>query len=241
MRSSIASGLRRTSAAGLCAGVLAAGLAAPSPAAFAQSADRAPALAGQRAPGAPGVGSAPSDTLPATPFPAPASGDPRAAEAAYETARRLLDTGRLTEALAATDNALAASPSDARLRFLKGVILAQSGRETEAIDVFRALTQDFPELPEPYNNLAALHASRGDLDAARAALAEAIRALPSYALARENLGDVYLRLAMREWSQAAKLNPAGTADAKLRQALELSERIAPSSGSANPPADAGSR
>ena len=241
MRSSIASGLRRTSAAGLCAAALTTGLAAPWPAAFAQPADRALPLPGERAGSGPGIGSAATDTLPATPFPAPASGDPRAAEAAYGEARRLLETGRGAEALAATDNALAASPSDARLRFLRGVILAQSGREAEAIDVFRALTQDFPELPEPYNNLAALHASRGDLDAARAALAEAIRALPSYALARENLGDVYLRLAMREWSQAAKLNPASAADAKLRQALELSERIAPSSGSAPPPAAAGSR
>ena len=35
---------------------------------------------------------------------------------------------------------------------------------------FEQLTEDFPELPEPYNNLAVLYAADGQLDRARAAL-----------------------------------------------------------------------
>jgi Flp pilus assembly protein TadD len=56
------------------------------------------------------------------------------------------------------------------------------------------------------NNLAVLHAGRGDLDAARAALESALRKNPRHRAARENLGDVYLRLALRQWQSAADLS-----------------------------------
>src|SRR5690606_21604631 len=94
--------------------------------------------------------------------------------------------------------------------------------------VFQGLTQQFPELPEPHNNLAALHAARGELDLARAALDEAVRALPSYALAHENLGDLHLRPALRAWQRAGELEPANAAVAsRLRLARELARQIAP--------------
>ena len=225
MRSSIASGLQRTAALGWraaafgCAvGALLAGLGAT-----------APALAQ-----APSTAASELLELPAdTPQPAPAVSDPRSAATALEQARRLHDEGRPGDALASIERALQESPSDARLRFLKGVILGREGRDTDAIEVFRSLTQDFPELPEPYNNLAALHAARGELDQARAALDEAIRALPSYALAHENLGDVHLRLAMRAWQRAAQLDPANTAaSTKLKQAQDLSARLLSAAGDA---------
>jgi len=158
----------------------------------------------------------------------PAMSDPRAADTAFAQAQRLADEGRPEDALAAIDVALQASPSDARLRFLKGVILTGQGKDGAAIEVFQGLARQFPELPEPHNNLAALHAARGELDLARVALDEAVRALPSYALAHENLGDLHLRLAMRAWQRAAELEPANGAPAsKLKLARELAQRIAP--------------
>lgn len=165
--------------------------------------------------------------LPAASVPAPAMSDPRAADTAYRQAQRLVDEGRPDDALAAIETALQASPSDARLRFLKGVILGGQGKDAEAIEVFQGLARQFPELPEPHNNLAALHAARGELDQARAALDDAIRALPSYALAHENLGDLHLRLAIRAWQRAAELEPGNAAPAsKLKLARELARRIA---------------
>jgi len=159
--------------------------------------------------------------------PMPATSDPRAADTALAQAQRLADDGRPDDALAAIEVALKESPSDVRLRFLKGVILSGQGKDTAAIEVFQGLARQFPELPEPHNNLAALHAARGELDLARAALDEAVRALPSYALAHENLGDLHLRLAMRSWQRATELEPANAAAAsKLRLARELSQRIA---------------
>jgi len=234
MRSSIASGPGRNSAFKALQAVLAGAFFCAGPGALAQAAPpppmTTPLLAQAAAPIATG-----------SPQAAPAMSDPRAADTALEQARRLADEGRTADALAALEVALQASPSDVRLRFLKGVLLSREGRNEDAIDVFRALSQEFPELPEPHNNLAALHAARGELDQARAALDEAIRALPSYALGHENLGDVHLRLAMRAWERAAKLDPANTAaSTKLKLAQELAARLAP--GGANPsPALPGTR
>lgn len=167
--------------------------------------------------------------VPPLPFeaqPVPPMSDPRAADTALQQAKRLAEENRPDDALAAIELALQDSPSDARLRFLKGVLLSGQGKDVEAIEVFRGLAQQFPELPEPHNNLAALHAARGELDLARAALDEAVRALPSYALAHENLGDLHLQLALRAGQRAADLAPGSPAAGKLTLARELSQRLA---------------
>lgn len=104
---------------------------------------------------------------------------------------------------------------------------ADLGLVEAAMSGFTQLTQEYPELPEPYNNLATLHAARGDLDQARAALDEAVRALPAYALAWENLGDVHLRIAERAWQRASSLDKRSTAAAKLTVARELITKISP--------------
>lgn len=122
--------------------------------------------------------------------------------------QRLAASGRVVAALQKVDEALAARPKDAQMRFLKGVILAENGRSAEAIELFRALTEDYPDLPEPYNNLAALYAAKGEHDQARTALEQAIRNNPGYATAYENLGDVYVAMAGRAYEQSLKLEPA---------------------------------
>jgi Flp pilus assembly protein TadD len=121
--------------------------------------------------------------------------------------------------LARVDKALNTDPKDTQLRFLRGVLLTELGRRDDAILLFRQMIQDFPELPEPYNNLAVLQASGGDLDSARETLEAAIRVLPSYGLAHENLGDIYLRLAQRAWEHAEFLNPAQAARVQERLSL----------------------
>jgi Flp pilus assembly protein TadD len=137
-------------------------------------------------------------------------------------ARTALRTGDRTAALVAIDRHLAAKPQDAEARFLRGVILNELGRSAEAFDVFFLLTQDYPELPEPYNNLAVLYAARGEYERARTALEMAIRANPRYATAYENLGDVHARLSTQAYEKAAELDASSqTARAKLALAREL--------------------
>lgn len=124
----------------------------------------------------------------------------------YTDVNRLLREGNLSQANTQVDVLLRDKPNDPQVRFLKGVILSEQGKPSDAIDVFTKLTQDFPELPEPYNNLAVLHASQGQYDKARAALMMAIRTNPSYATAHENLGDVYAKLASQAYSKALQLD-----------------------------------
>ena len=88
--------------------------------------------------------------------------------------------------------------------------------------MFTGLTEDFPELPEPYNNLAVLYASQGNYDKAKAALELAIHTHPSYATAHENLGDIYAQLARRAYDKALQLDKGNvTAQSKLAMVKEM--------------------
>ena len=129
----------------------------------------------------------------------------------YTDVNRLISAGQLPQAQASADRYLAAKPRDPQMRFLKGVIQSGSAQTAEAMETFAQLNRDFPELPEPYNNLAVLYAGLGRFDKARESLEMAIRLNPRYGVAHENLGDVYARLASQSYSRALQLNAANAA------------------------------
>ena len=150
----------------------------------------------------------------------------------YGDVNQLSRQGKVTEALAKADAYIAGKPRDPQMRFLRGVILTEQGKQAEATAAFTSLTQDFPELPEPYNNLAALYASQSQFDKARAALEMAIKLNPGYATAYENLGDVYARLAIQQYVRAqqfASTSPSVTPKLKM-----IRELFAPATTSAEP-------
>ena len=126
----------------------------------------------------------------------------------YGEVNQLLRSGKLSEALIKAEVYLAVKPRDPQMRFFKGVIQHSSGKLSDAITTFIKLTEDYPELPEPYNNLAVLYADQSQFDKARAALEMAIRTNPSYATAHENLGDVYTRLASHAYNKALQIDGA---------------------------------
>jgi len=121
---------------------------------------------------------------------------------------KLMRSGQYQEALVKTDAILTQHPRDAQLRFVKGLILAEQNKSAEAIAIFTKLTEDFPDLPEPYNNLAVLYAASGQYDKARTALDMAMRTNPTYATALDNLGDVYAKLASQAYDKALQIDPA---------------------------------
>jgi len=121
--------------------------------------------------------------------------------------RALLARGDAETALARAQAAVAAQPRDAQLRFLQAVALMDLKRDDEALALFTRLAQEYPELPDPQNNIALLHARAGRLDQARLALEAALRNDPSHRLARTNLGQVYLMLAAQAWETAATTGP----------------------------------
>lgn len=123
-----------------------------------------------------------------------------------DTVSKLISQSQFDQALARADAFLANRPNDPQMRFLKGLILTEKNKTGEAITVFTKLTEDYPELPEPYNNLAVLYAGKGDYEKARESLEMAIRTHPSYATAYENLGDVYAKLASQSYDKALQLD-----------------------------------
>lgn len=122
----------------------------------------------------------------------------------------LVRQGNLTQATDRLNAYLAKNPKDARGRFLRGLILTEQKRPADAIRVFVALTEEYPELPEPYNNLAVLYAAQGQFDRARQMLESAIRTHPSYATAHENLGDIYAKMASEAYDRALQLDRSNT-------------------------------
>jgi len=137
----------------------------------------------------------------------------------YAEITLLLKAGKAAEALTKADQRLSATPRDPQLRFLKGVAQADSGKPADAVATFTKLTEDYPELPEPYNNLAVLYANQNQLDKARTALEMAIRTNPSYATAHENLGDIYAKLASQAYNKALQLDAANATSVKPKLAL----------------------
>ncbi|MDP1675048.1 MAG: tetratricopeptide repeat protein [Burkholderiales bacterium] len=125
---------------------------------------------------------------------------------ALQEAQQLLRQGQTDRAMERVEQYLKSRPKDARGRFLRGILLTEQNKPAEAIRVFTELTQEYPELPEPYNNLAVLHASQGQYDKARAALEMAIRTHPSDATAHENLGDIYAKMASQAYDKALQLD-----------------------------------
>ncbi len=143
---------------------------------------------------------------------------------------RLYHAGQSQAALERADRFLAGKPKDAQMRFLKSVVLADSGRRAEAAVLLQELSQDFPELAEPHNNLAAIHAASGEYGKARAELEESLRLNPAYATAQENLGDVHAVLAAEAYARAQRLDPGNSG---LPRKLELIRQLAgPNAGKA---------
>lgn len=123
----------------------------------------------------------------------------------------LADRKEFDTALQHLNTFLAAHPKDAQGRFLQGLILTETKKSEQAIAVFTQLSKDFPELPEPYNNLAVLYAEQGQFEKAQEALIQAVKAHPNYATAHENLGDIYAKMSSQSYARALKLNQGNTA------------------------------
>lgn len=144
------------------------------------------------------------------------------ADPALDEAQRLLRQGQHAQALTKVDALLSNKPKDPQGRFIKGLILTEMKRSADAIAVFRKLTEDYPELPEPYNNLAVLYAQEKQYDKARQALESAIKTHPSYAVAHENLGDVYAKLASQAYGKALQIDASNTtAQSKMAMIRDL--------------------
>lgn len=135
----------------------------------------------------------------------------------FDAAQALWLQGQKTQALQTVQAALLLNPNDAKLRFAQAVMQMELGQASQAEAGLLALTQDYPDLADPFNNLAVLYAARGELDMAHAALEQAVRLQPEHAQAQENLGDVLLRMAARAYGLALKHGSGDTSALQLKR------------------------
>jgi Tfp pilus assembly protein PilF len=150
---------------------------------------------------------------------------PRSTVTAYQEAVQLERRGDIDAALVAVDRHLAREPRDLRARFLRGVILTRKKDSAGALAVYRELATDHPELPEPFNNMAVIHAEAGRYAEAQHALEQALHANPLNATAQENLGDVHLQLAREAYERAMATEPQNrTLRAKLQSIAAIGAR-----------------
>jgi tetratricopeptide (TPR) repeat protein len=130
--------------------------------------------------------------------------------------------GQHSAAMERINNHIKAHPNDVQALFMRAVMLAEQNRKDDAIRAFTEITEKFPALPEPYNNLAVLYADQGQFDKAKKALESAIKTHPSYATAHENLGDIYAKMATEAYGKALQLdNTNASAQNKLALIKDL--------------------
>lgn len=156
---------------------------------------------------------------------------PLAQADALQDIGKLMKQGQHAQALEKADQHLASNTKDPQARFLKGLILTELNRIPEAIVVFTKLTEEFPESPEPYNNLAVIYAQQKQYDKARQSLEMAIRTHPSYATAHENLGDIYSHMASQSYDKALQIDSSNTsAQTKLAMIRDMMTGSRPTVG-----------
>ena len=155
------------------------------------------------------------------------SGLVQASQTAAAEVNQLLERGKVNEAAQRVQSHLKKNSNDVQMRFLQGVIAAEQQKFDQAIQIFTALTQEYPGLPEPYNNLAVLYAAKGEERKATQVLEQAIRTNPSYATAHENLGDLYARMASDAYAKALQLDNNRKA---IQPKLALIKQIFPGQG-----------
>lgn len=151
------------------------------------------------------------------------AGAPAHAAGELERAQQQWLQGHQADAKKTLEGALVEDPNNARMRFALALMRMESGETSQAETLLRRLTEDFPDLADPFNNLAVILAGRGEVDAALESLQRAVALQPEHVQAQENLGDVLLQLAARAYAVAAKPGPQSSVNAglKLRRTQEL--------------------
>ncbi len=129
-----------------------------------------------------------------------------------EAVRSLAAQGDPAAALELVEQQLSAEPEHAEGMFLKGVLLVELRRASEARGVFERLIEIEPDLPEPYNNLAVIEAAAGDYEAAVTTLRKALDTHASYRTAYDNLTKIYTQLASEAYGQALDAEPGERAE-----------------------------
>ena len=139
-----------------------------------------------------------------------------------EQIKILLKNGKYSRAEILVNKSIEDNLNNPELLFYKGIIETNIGKNNQAIDTFRNLTERFPDLPEPFNNLAVLYAEKGQFILAKEILEQAIKTNPSYLTAHINLGDIFTKMASEAYNNALEIDESNNiAITKLSMITQL--------------------
>ena len=145
----------------------------------------------------------------------------QAASDSLAAARSLLDGGHEREAVSMLQRMVHQSDSEYQAWFLLGVAYARQQQYHEAIEAFRKVSSLRPDLAEPHNNLAVIYNELGDLRAAVSELEVSLAKNPNYSTAQENLGDLYVKLALQAYEKSLAQAPNDELQVRYDRLLQV--------------------
>ena len=151
----------------------------------------------------------------------------------------LLKAGEYLAALILLEDLKPLRPCDPDLLFLEARVYETAGETDRAITLYEILIGLFPDFPEPYNNLAALYATRGKLQKTEALLLRGLATHATYQQLQKNLSRVYVAWAAQAYRKALSIEtPPGSADftSSALQLLDSETLLHPTMKVSIPPA-----
>ena len=102
--------------------------------------------------------------------------------------------------------------TDVQLIFLEARAYSGKGDRAKAIEIYREMAYKYPELAEPWNNMAALQMQAGLAEQALESVKMALVIRPNYAIANHNIGLIYTQLANQSFNQARRQGVSAAAE-----------------------------
>jgi len=127
---------------------------------------------------------------------------PLLAATSVQDIQSLLDKKLYVQAARSGEQLLQKHSGDPDIEFLTAYAYQMSQQSGKAARYYQELIREYPELPEPRNNLAMIYLSNGDYDRASELLVNAINTHRSYATAYENLSNIYTGIASEAYRRA---------------------------------------
>jgi len=146
---------------------------------------------------------------------------PATADEAYHQAKANIENGRIDLALEQLKRAVKREANDYQAWFLLGVAYTRGQQFHQAMESFRRVIEINPQLAEPHNNLAVIYNALGDYRAAVDELEASLLKKPDYAVAEENLADLYVKLALENYRSALEKAPHPTLEQRYMRLLKV--------------------
>jgi len=152
-----------------------------------------------------------------------------------DDARQQLHEGHNAQATALLKSWVHEHPADYQAVFLLGMAYAQQEKYVKAIEMFHHVSALRPELAEPHGNLAVIYNAMGRPQSAARELEIFLERKPGDAVTHENLGDIHIKLALRNYRAALVRDKNPLLLKKYQQLLQY-ERLQHTGVASVPPA-----